>query len=194
MSGRPTGPQSSYHHNRRPHSRRQWGWHRLQPDWAARVVAASPVRAGDLVLDIGAGTGALTEQLVGIGAHVIAVELNTSRADVLSERFGDSITVVRTDVRELRLPRRPFRVVASPPYAVSADVLRLLMSSDRLLSADLVLQRAAARRVAARPPARRHTSSYAFAVGLSVPRSAFVPPPRVDSAVLMVRHRSTIRR
>ncbi len=157
-------------------------------------MAASPVRAGDLVLDIGAGTGALTDQLVRIGAHVIAVELNASRADVLAERFGDLIAVVRADVRELRLPRRHFRVVASPPYAASTGVLRLLMSTDRLLSADLVLQRAAARRVAASPPSRRYTNRYAVTVGMLVPRSAFLPPPRVDSAVLTVRHRSTIRR
>ncbi len=65
----------------RDRSRRSWGWHRLHDEWARRVVAHSPVRAGDLVLDLGAGRGALTGALVGAGARVLAVELNAGRAD-----------------------------------------------------------------------------------------------------------------
>ena len=95
--------------------------------------------------------------------------------------------VVRTDLRELRLPRRPFRVVASPPYSASTDVLRLLLSTDRLLSADLVLQRSAARRLCERPPSARHARRYVLGLGMEVPRRAFAPPPRVDSVVLQVR-------
>lgn len=196
MSGRAgDSQQSSSGRHRKPHrphptSRRSWGWHRLSPDWASRVVDASPVAAGDLVLDVGAGTGALTAALAAKGAQVVAVELHAGRADVLRRRFGEQITVVRVDVRNLRLPRRPFRVVASPPYAAASDLIGLLMSSDRLLSADLVLQRAAALRYALSPPSRRHTRRYSFQVGMSVPRRAFIPPPHVDSAVLQVRRRA----
>ena len=68
-------------------TRRAWGWHRLDDDWAARVVAAAGVRPGELVLDIGAGEGALTAHLVRAGARVIAVELNAGRARMLRERF-----------------------------------------------------------------------------------------------------------
>jgi 16S rRNA A1518/A1519 N6-dimethyltransferase RsmA/KsgA/DIM1 with predicted DNA glycosylase/AP lyase activity len=55
---------------------RTWGWHRLADEWAARVVAAAAVGPGELVLDIGAGTGALTGPLVRAGARVVAVELH----------------------------------------------------------------------------------------------------------------------
>lgn len=139
------------------------------------------------MLDLGAGTGALTGPLLDAGAQVIAVELHPRRAAQLRERYADQpVTVVRTDLAELRLPRRPFRVVASPPYQLSTSVLRLLLGTDRLLSADLVLQRATARRLAASPPRARHTRRYLLEVGTPVPRSAFVPPPQVDSAVLRV--------
>ncbi|MEP6665471.1 MAG: rRNA adenine N(6)-methyltransferase family protein [Nocardioidaceae bacterium] len=187
-SGRPVRRHPSYWRSQ-PRSRRQWGWHCLGPEWAQRVVDASAVGAGDLVLDVGAGTGALTAPLVAAGARVVAVELNPERAASLKERFGDAVTVVRADLRDLRLPRRPFRVVASPPYSASADLLRLLMSTDRLLSADLVLQRAVARRLMAAPPSRRHTRRYVFELGMPVPRRAFSPPPQVDSVVLRVRRR-----
>jgi 16S rRNA A1518/A1519 N6-dimethyltransferase RsmA/KsgA/DIM1 with predicted DNA glycosylase/AP lyase activity len=103
-------------------SRRAWGWHRLADEWAARVVAAAGVRPGELVLDIGAGEGALTAHLVRAGARVVAVEL--------------------------------------------------------------VLQRAVVRKHAS-SGARR----FSLSVGLMLPRRAFLPPPRVDSAVLVVRRR-----
>jgi 23S rRNA (adenine-N6)-dimethyltransferase len=51
---------------------RAWGWHWLADEWAARIVADAAVRPGELVLDIGAGEGALTGYLVRAGARVIA--------------------------------------------------------------------------------------------------------------------------
>ena len=170
-------------------TRRQWGWHPLRPEWARSLVADSPVRPGDLVVDLGAGTGALTGPLLDADARVIAVELHPGRASTLQERYGARIVLVRTDLRELRLPTRPFRVVASPPYQLSTALVAALLGTDLLLSADLVLQRATARRLAAAPPRARHARRYRLEVGRPVPRKAFAPPPRVDSAVLRIRRR-----
>jgi len=100
-----------------------------------------------LVLDIGAGDGAITEVLVDAGCRVVAVELHPGRADVLRRRFGDRVTVVRADAADLRLPRRGFHVVANPPFGVSAPLLRrLLHPGSRMVSARLVLQDPVARR------------------------------------------------
>ena len=170
-----------------------WGWHRLSEAWAARIVALAGVQSGELVLDVGAGEGAITQALTAAGAHVIAVELHPGRCRVLRARFqGERVTVVRTDAARLWLPKRPFRVVASPPYAVSSALLRRLLSrGSRLESADLVLQRSLVRRFVDRraPGANRWRQDFALSAGVAIPRSAFRPQPRVDSRVLVIRRR-----
>jgi 23S rRNA (adenine-N6)-dimethyltransferase len=149
------------------------------------------------VLDIGAGRGALTAPLLSAGARVIAVERHPGRAAYLRERFaGRDVMVVESDVLAMRLPRRPFRVVASPPYSVSTPLLRLLLApGSRLTAADLVLQRAAARRFCEGDPGGAGYSRgggrlgrpWELRLGLPLPRRAFTPPPRVDSVVLVAR-------
>jgi 23S rRNA (adenine-N6)-dimethyltransferase len=171
----------------------RWGWHRLEPGWAERLVADAGVARGDLVLDIGAGDGAITAPLVEAGARVIAVELHPRRVALLRRRFaGAPVRVVRADARDLRLPTRPFRVVANPPYAATSALLRrLLAPGARLTAADIVLARAAAQRWAspAAPAAGRWARDFQAAVGKPVPRHAFSPRPPVDSATLVIRRR-----
>lgn len=175
-------------------SQRRWAWHQLDTRWANQLVAEAAIAPGALVLDVGAGMGALTGPLLAGGARVIAVEAHPDRARDLRRRFGDAIVVVQTDARDLRLPRRPYHVVANPPFGLTTALLRrLLQPGSRLLSAHLVLQDQAARRWAGEtaPGARRWGRSFETSAGIRVPRSAFRPPPAVDARVLVIRRRQT---
>jgi len=172
-------------------SRRAWGWHPLVDQWAARIVADADVRPGELVVDIGAGRGVLTAHLLQAGARVVAVELHPGRAQHLRARFaGAPVTVVEADALSLRLPKRPFRVVASPPYAIASPLLRMLLGPrSRLVAADLVLQRAVVQRYTVGRRAGVGGGRWSLRAGRWLPRQAFRPAPKVDSAVLVIRRR-----
>jgi len=137
--------------------RTRWGWHRLSDGYARRLVATAGVSSGDLVIDIGAGTGAITAALVDAGARVIAVELHARRAHELRRRFdGAPVKVVNADGVDLRLPRRPFRVVANPPFAITTGLLkRLTAPGSRLVRGDLIVPMFMAERWAADRPDSR---------------------------------------
>jgi 23S rRNA (adenine-N6)-dimethyltransferase len=178
-------------------SRPRFGWHQLDSSWARRLVGEACVRPGELVLDIGAGRGALVHPLLDVGARVIAVELHPGRARYLRGRFaGAAVVVVQADACDLRLPRRPFRVVANPPFGSTHALIRRLVSpGSRLTAAHLVVPRHVARRwTGPDAPARaRWSQVFAVARGGGLPRTAFHPPPPHDTAVLVIRrhaHRS----
>jgi 23S rRNA (adenine-N6)-dimethyltransferase len=176
-------------------SPRRWGWHQLHPGWAEHFVADARVPTRAIVVDVGAGTGALTRPLVARGVRVIAVEWHPERAAQLRRLFasGDRrVIVVQCDASDLRLPRRPYHVVANPPFHVGSALLRrVLQPGSRLVSAHLVLQEQVARRWSSStaPGYRRWARTFELSMGLRIPRRAFDPPPRVDARVLVVRRR-----
>ena len=173
--------------------RTRWGWHRLDAEWADQLVEDAGITRGDLVLDVGAGSGAITRPLVARGARVVAFELHAARANSLKREFARyHVTVVRADGADARLPRRPFRVVANPPFAISVALLRRLTApGSRLVRADLIVPwHVADRWVWGTPPgAGRWRADFECTVGRTIPRSAFTPPPPSGVAILVIERR-----
>ena len=158
-------------------SRSRGGWYRLSDGAARRLVAEAQIQPGQLVLDLGAGDGALTRPLVAAGANVIAVELHAGRAAVLRRALPE-VKVVSCSLDDLRLPAHSFSVVANPPFSLASNLVRRLLDS-RLRQADVVVPVQVAQRWAKKRPDR---CSYR-----RLPRHAFQPHAPVPTAVLRIR-------
>ena len=149
-------------------------------------MAAARLRPGELVVDLGAGTGSLTLPLAEAGARVIAVELHPGRAEQLRRRLRDhDVVVVERDLGSFRPPGRPFRVVANPPFPQTAAILTMLGAARHLIRADLVLQTGVVRQLEAGE--RRSTRRLAARWVLDLPQDAFVPPPAVATSLVTLR-------
>lgn len=169
---------------------------------AHRLVRSAGVAAGDLVLELGSGTGALTGPLADSGARVIAVERDPRFVARLERRFADTdnVKVVAADARTVPLPRRAYVAVANIPYALSTALLRRLLGPDdtSLARADLVVEWGFAKRVTAPVPRDLELAWWQvrFELGIAgrVPASSFRPEPSVDSAHLTIRRRANVSR
>lgn len=168
------------------------------PALIGRLVRASGARDGYLVLDLGAGRGAITRALDGAGARVIAVERDPRLAAGLRRRFDghQRVGVVEADLIALPLPRRQFLVVANPPFSVTTALCRRLLGDPavRLAGAELIIGQGAARWLASPRPRDAETAwwaaRYQLRLAQPVGRGSFAPPPRADAAWLSVRPRA----
>lgn len=175
------------------------GQHFLCSEEAHRLVDQAKIGRGDLVFDIGAGTGAITLPLAGVAGRVVAVERDRRLGTALLRRTSHlpNVTVVVDDALRIRLPRRDFRVVANLPFAGSTAILRrLLHPAVPLAAADVVVAMGAARGWTS-PPTRVDSALWAawheVVSTRRIPAGRFRPHPSVDGAVLRVRRRPEAR-
>jgi 16S rRNA (adenine1518-N6/adenine1519-N6)-dimethyltransferase len=178
--------------------RKRFGQHFLVDESVLVAIAdAVAPRAGDTVVEIGPGLGALTAHLLGRIEQLHAVEIDRDLVARLARRFPPARLVLHEadalafDFGSLA-GTRALRVVGNLPYNISSPLLiRLLDFRDRIVDQHFMLQKEVVARIAGQPG----TSDYgrltvmmqAFhqVVDLfDVPPQAFDPPPRVDSSVV----------
>lgn len=165
-----------------------------------RIADALRLDRADVMLEIGAGRGALTDLLAERAGLVLAVELDPPLANALRERYAAEprVRVIETDVLALDLrgliesgPGRA-KVAGNLPYYITSPILMRLFESAALFDAIVVLvQLEVAHRITAAPGSRDYgllsvTAQYYTRPELlfRVPAGAFRPPPEVESAVV----------
>lgn len=156
-----------------------------------RIVAAADLKSDDVVLEIGAGIGNLTERLARKAKKVIAIELDPALVNILHDRFDNigNIEIVAGDALKVDFPEFD-KVVSNLPYSISSEITFKLLRHKFKLGILMYQYEFAARMVS--PPnckdySRLTVDTYYFAdasILMRVPKGAFQPAPEVDSAVV----------
>ncbi|MEI2688850.1 MAG: 16S rRNA (adenine(1518)-N(6)/adenine(1519)-N(6))-dimethyltransferase RsmA [Anaerolineae bacterium] len=179
-----------------------------------RIVAAAELSRDDVVIEVGPGVGTLTARLASQAGRVIAVELDSSLLPALRETLApySNVTIVQGDILQMNpaalatlispiptnapsdpLPSPHYKAVANLPYYITSAAIRhLLTATPPPALTVLTIQREVAQRIVAKPP---EMSLLAVSVQFyaqpeivaRIPAGAFVPAPKVDSAILRLR-------
>ena len=170
-----------------------------------RLIEAAGIEPGDRVLEVGPGTGTLTEALLDAGADVLTSEIDPGLGDLIAERFEGRVELVRGDClqrgRRLsdelveRLGSTPFTLIANLPYQVaSALMIELLLHHPTCRGQFVTIQREVGDRLLARPGTKERgplgilASTYGSIERIGVvPASCFWPQPKVVSAMVSIR-------
>jgi 16S rRNA (adenine1518-N6/adenine1519-N6)-dimethyltransferase len=160
-----------------------------------KIVDFADIRKDEDILEIGAGTGNMTELLAKKARHVYAIEIDAPLVSLLEAKFkGKNVTVIKGNALKVDFPKFD-KVVANLPYSISSDVTFKLLKHDFRFGI-LMYQREFAMRMIARVRepdySRLSVDVQHFAdveILMSVPPEAFVPPPEVESAVVKLTPR-----
>ena len=182
-----------------PKAKKQFGQNFLKDKGIVqKIIKAAEIVPGETILEIGPGTGILTEALVAAGARVIAVEADRDLIAPLREKFGNAIELVEGDIislsdsmtQRLSDSSHHYKLVANIPYNITSKILETFLTSKtpptRMV---LMVQLEVADRIAAQPPDMSLLSVVCQAYAdvkkvFNVSRTAFKPSPNVDSAVI----------
>jgi len=156
-----------------------------------KLVEVADLGSTDTVLEIGPGTGSLTSIIEKQAGGVIAIEKDPALTNLLRRKFAESknVQIIEGDILKTQLPKFD-KVVSSPPYNISSKLVLLLLKKrfERLV---LILQKEFAERLVAQSGSRDYGrltvmvshKAHTRLIDI-VPRHAFHPPPKVDSAIV----------
>jgi 16S rRNA (adenine1518-N6/adenine1519-N6)-dimethyltransferase len=183
-----------------PPTLKRLGQHFLTDDRVVqRIADALDIGAHDTVVEIGPGRGVLTDLLAARAGRVVAVELDRALAGILRERYADrpSVEIVERDILSVEIASLGgdgYLLAGNVPYYITTPILFHALKPPLPARAVFLVQREVAERAMAPEGSRTYG---ALSVNLqavasveivcNVPAGAFRPPPKVESAVMLVR-------
>lgn len=187
------------------HLRKEYGQNFLiRPEIPARIAEECTEIPASMILEIGPGIGCLTQELAKRYGKVVAVEIDTHLLPILAKTLAefDNVTVINQDVMKVDLPAliseyaegREVSVCANLPYYITTPILMALLESGVPFRSITVMVQA---EVATRLCAKAGEEAYGAITAVlgyygetrrlfTVPASAFLPAPKVNSAVVRI--------
>ncbi|MDT6979924.1 16S rRNA (adenine(1518)-N(6)/adenine(1519)-N(6))-dimethyltransferase RsmA [Levilactobacillus zymae] len=175
------------------------------------IVSAADVTDNDNVIEIGPGIGALTEQLARRARRVVAFEIDENLLPVLDDTLMpyDNVKIINQDILKANLPEvihnefepgHPIKLVANLPYYITTPILMGVLKSNVTFDQIVVMMQAeVADRLVAVPGTKAYGSLSVVMqyrahveVAFNVPRTAFIPQPNVDSAIIRLTPREPL--
>lgn len=179
-----------------------------EPNILRHIAATAELNEESQIIEVGPGIGALTEHLARSRGEVLAFEIDGRLLPILEETLApyDNVTVVNEDVLKVNLREiagqvfdleKPIQVVANLPYYITTPIMMHFLESDLPVEKMVVMmQKEVAERIQAKPKSKAYGSlSIAVqyymeaSIAFIVPKTAFVPQPNVDSAILKLERR-----
>lgn len=169
-----------------------------------KLIDSANVQPGEVVLEVGPGTGTLTEALLDAGATVVACEIDRDMVDILTERLGEKITLIQGDCLEsgrqlnasvrTALDKRSFKLIANLPYQIASPLMaRLLISHRECAGQWVTIQREVADRLLAPPGTKTYGPLSIIVQALAAVRklavlkpNSFWPTPKVTSSMVEI--------
>lgn len=171
----------------------------------AKIIRAAEITTDDTVLEIGPGTGNLTEKLAEIAGRVIATEKDRRLIEPLKEKFAaqKNVEIVELDIlkfnpKAYRLEPSAYKVIGNIPYYITSHLLKIIFEKwplPKLIV--LMVQKEVAQRIVAKPPSMNllalSVQYFAEPELISyVSRGSFRPMPKVESAIIRLKLKSQI--
>jgi len=160
-----------------------------------KIIEASNLNSNDIVLEIGPGSGALTQELAPKVQKVIAIEKDQRMIEILKEELKDfnNVEVIQGDIlKNIKFKNKNYKVVGNLPFYLTAPVIRQFLEADNPpKEMILVVQKEVGQRICAKPPkmsilavsvqfySRPEIISY-------ISQRSFWPSPKVDSAIIKI--------
>jgi len=158
------------------------------------IVNAAKIESTDHIVEIGPGIGVLTKELLEKASKVTAIELDERMIPLLHEyvRANSKLEVINENALKVPMPTEPYKIVANIPYHITSPLLQhvFLESATYPTSMTLLIQKEVADRICDTKNASMLTVIVALfgkaTKVINVPPSAFLPAPKVDSAVIHI--------
>jgi len=164
----------------------------------AQIIKTAELKPDDIILEIGPGSGVLTQELAKRAGKVIAVEKDQKMCQILKETLKNykNVEIIWGDILKINFQlQKEYKTVANLPYYITSPVIRKFLESENPpKEMVLMVQKEVAQRICASPPKMNllavSVQFYAKPeIIVYVSKKSFWPQPKVDSAIIKIKPR-----